>query len=52
IGCTTVLGPEEAGLAAAKILSTSDHLIFAKILAAQSNNVRKIFDAEKATETK
>ncbi|KHJ81704.1 hypothetical protein OESDEN_16354 [Oesophagostomum dentatum] len=48
IGCSTVLGAEEAALAAAKILSSHDYMIFGKILCQQLNNFNKILVAERS----
>lgn len=45
IGCSTVLGADEAALAAAKILGSNDHIIFGKILAAQYENVASVLEA-------
>lgn len=42
IGCATVMGPDEAALAAAKILSMGDHIIFGRVLAIQYENVAGI----------
>ena len=43
VGCTTVLNSAEAALAAAKILSLEDHIIFGRILFTQLHNVGKVF---------
>ncbi|CAB3405482.1 unnamed protein product [Caenorhabditis bovis] len=45
IGCTTVLDPKEAALAAAKILMRSNHLIFGKILTAQFHHQLNVYEA-------
>lgn len=42
VGCTTVFGPEEAALAAAKILSLTNYFVFSKILTYQTNNATNI----------
>lgn len=42
VGCTTVFGPEEAALAAAKILSLKNNFIFSKILTYQTINAVNI----------
>ena len=42
VGCVTVIGAEEAALAAAKIFTQTDQWVFAKVLAEQTNNVQKI----------
>uniref|UniRef100_A0AC35EUX2 PurE domain-containing protein n=1 Tax=Panagrolaimus sp. PS1159 TaxID=55785 RepID=A0AC35EUX2_9BILA len=46
VGCTTVLNSHEAALAAAKILSLNDHIIFGRVLFSQLSNVGKIFEAD------
>uniref|UniRef100_A0A7E4VSF9 AIRC domain-containing protein n=1 Tax=Panagrellus redivivus TaxID=6233 RepID=A0A7E4VSF9_PANRE len=46
VGCTTVLNSSEAALAAAKILSLNDHIIFGRILFTQLSNVGKVFEAD------
>ncbi|KAI1714340.1 SAICAR synthetase domain-containing protein [Ditylenchus destructor] len=44
VGCTTVFGPDEAALAACKILAQTNHTVFSKILARQTVNVVKILE--------
>ncbi|CAD5228775.1 unnamed protein product [Bursaphelenchus xylophilus] len=46
VGCTTVLGADEVALAAAKILSIHNHLVYGKLLGNQLNNIQKIFDSD------
>ncbi|PAV89906.1 hypothetical protein WR25_15221 [Diploscapter pachys] len=48
MGCTTVLGAEEAAWAAAKMLSNHDHLVYGKILCAQLNNAIGIYKSSVA----
>ncbi|EYC45569.1 hypothetical protein Y032_0423g1203 [Ancylostoma ceylanicum] len=48
IGCSTVLGADEAALAAAKILASHDYMVFGRILCLQLNNLNKLLAAEKA----
>uniref|UniRef100_A0AC34GR09 PurE domain-containing protein n=1 Tax=Panagrolaimus sp. ES5 TaxID=591445 RepID=A0AC34GR09_9BILA len=48
VGCTTVLNSSEAALAAAKILSLNDHIIFGRVLFSQLSNIGKIFEADQA----
>ncbi|KAE9550924.1 hypothetical protein FO519_005860 [Halicephalobus sp. NKZ332] len=48
IGCTTVLNSSEAALAAARILSSHDYMIFGKILFSQIANIEGIFDANRS----
>ncbi|KAL6734723.1 hypothetical protein Aduo_005231 [Ancylostoma duodenale] len=47
IGCSTVLGADEAALAAAKILASHDYMIFGRILCQQLNNLSKLLGAER-----
>lgn len=42
VGCTTVLNSTEAALAAAKILSLNDYIIYGRVLFSQLNNIEKI----------
>jgi phosphoribosylaminoimidazole carboxylase/phosphoribosylaminoimidazole-succinocarboxamide synthase len=42
VGCTTVLGADEAALAAAKNFASTNHFVYSKLLANQLNNVEKI----------
>ncbi|PIC43846.1 hypothetical protein B9Z55_004428 [Caenorhabditis nigoni] len=50
IGCTTVLDPSEAALAAAKILATHNHIVFGKVLTAQLKNQINIYNANRKLE--
>ncbi|KAK6737003.1 hypothetical protein RB195_019599 [Necator americanus] len=47
IGCSTVMGAEEAALAAAKILASHDYMIFGKILCLRLNNSYKLLESER-----
>lgn len=46
IGCTTVLGADEAALAAVKILSIQNHMIYGRALAMQYNHFVKTLEAD------
>uniref|UniRef100_A0A914WAM5 PurE domain-containing protein n=1 Tax=Plectus sambesii TaxID=2011161 RepID=A0A914WAM5_9BILA len=50
LGCTTVIGAEEAALAAAKILSLVDHMIFGRLLVQQLKSFVTIMKADAAME--
>ncbi|KAK0419106.1 hypothetical protein QR680_013956 [Steinernema hermaphroditum] len=50
VGCSTVMGADEAGLAAAKLLSQHDHMVFGRILAQQLNNRIGILKADSVAE--
>uniref|UniRef100_A0A1I7V0W6 AIRC domain-containing protein n=1 Tax=Caenorhabditis tropicalis TaxID=1561998 RepID=A0A1I7V0W6_9PELO len=50
IGCTTVLDPSEAALAAAKILASHNHIVFGKVLTAQLKNQILIYNANRKLE--
>ncbi|CAI4226582.1 unnamed protein product [Auanema sp. JU1783] len=52
IGCSTVLTADEAALAAAKILSQLDHMVFGRILGNQLQNYMKIYEADTAVVAK
>nr|XP_006815446.1 PREDICTED: multifunctional protein ADE2-like [Saccoglossus kowalevskii] len=47
LGCTTVLSPEGAGLAAAQILSLNDHMIWARLHCKQLNTWIGLIKADK-----
>ncbi|KAI6175917.1 hypothetical protein M3Y97_00742600 [Aphelenchoides bicaudatus] len=52
VGCTTVLGVDEAALAAAKNFSSTNHFVYAKLLANMLNNVEKILDSDRTINEK
>jgi len=47
LGCTTVMYPESAGLAAAQILGLTDHVIWSKLRAKALNNALSLKAADK-----
>jgi len=47
LGCTTVMYPEAAGLAAAQILGLTDHVIWARLRARALNNFLSLLAADK-----
>jgi len=49
LGCTTVMYPEAAGLAAAQILGLTDHVIWSKLRARALNNYLSLKVADKKT---
>ncbi|CAD6190160.1 unnamed protein product [Caenorhabditis auriculariae] len=46
IGCSTLLDPKEAALAAAKILATHDHMVFGRVLTTQLQHYMTIYTAD------
>ncbi|KAK6034034.1 phosphoribosylaminoimidazolesuccinocarboxamide synthase [Cooperia oncophora] len=48
LGCSTVLGADEAALCAAKQMARYDHMVFGRILAMQLNNAIKLLKADKS----
>lgn len=46
LGCCTVLGADEAALAAAKILAQKDHMVHGKVLCDQLNNYITIYKSD------
>ncbi|MFH4974967.1 hypothetical protein AB6A40_001676 [Gnathostoma spinigerum] len=48
LGCSTVLGADEAALAAAKIMSTVDYMVFGRLLVKQLDSVSSVSNADKA----
>ncbi|KAK6048830.1 phosphoribosylaminoimidazole carboxylase [Cooperia oncophora] len=46
LGCSTVLGADEAALCAAKQMARYDHMVFGRILAMQLNNAIKLLVSE------
>jgi len=49
LGCTTVMYPEAAGLAAAQILGLTDHVIWSKLRARALNNYLSLKKSDKKT---
>lgn len=49
LGCTTVMYPEAAGLAAAQILGLTDHVIWSRLRAKALNNYLSLKKADKQT---
>jgi phosphoribosylaminoimidazole carboxylase/phosphoribosylaminoimidazole-succinocarboxamide synthase len=49
LGCSTVMSPDAAGLAAAQILGLSDHVIWSKVRAKQLNTWIGLKVADKKT---
>lgn len=47
LGCTTIIDPEGAALAAAQILGMSDHVIWCRMRAKRLNNALKLMEADK-----
>jgi len=47
LGCTTVMYPESAGLAAAQILGLTDHVIWSRLRAKALNNILSLKAADK-----
>jgi len=47
LGCTTVMYPEAAGLAAAQILALTDHVIWSRLRAKALNNILSLKAADK-----
>lgn len=43
LGCSTVLGTDEAALCAAKMLAPLDHMVYGKVLVEQLNNYINIY---------
>nr|CDJ82087.1 SAICAR synthetase and 1-(5-Phosphoribosyl)-5-amino-4-imidazole-carboxylate (AIR) carboxylase domain containing protein [Haemonchus contortus] len=49
LGCSTVIGADEAALCAAKLFAWQDHMVYGKILGMQLNNAIKISKADRSS---
>ncbi|VDL80117.1 unnamed protein product [Nippostrongylus brasiliensis] len=48
MGCSTVLGADEAAMCAAKMMTSHDHMVYGRVLAAQLNTAIKLAKADRS----